>query len=143
VPAAGERYQVIDQASHTYGCIFRDNHHEITPEMDVWMNSMSLKANEFYFGRFDMKIRDKDSLRTGGGVKICELNGCWSEPAHIYDDHHTLSYAIKEMVRSYSRAHKIAEQNKKRLNLTVSYREIIAAYRSYMQEKAEIIKVVG
>ena len=143
VPAAGERFQVIDQASHTYGCIFRDNNHEITPEMDAWMNSMSLKASEFYFGRFDMKIRDKDSLRTGRGVKICELNGCWSEPAHIYDDKHTLSYAIKEMIRSYSRAYKIARLNKKRLNLSVSYREIIAAYRSYMQEKVEIMKVVG
>jgi hypothetical protein len=152
VPDAGERYQVIDQASHTYGCIFRDNNHEITPEMDAheitpemdaWMNAMSSKASEFYFGRFDMKIRDEDSLQTGKGVKICELNGCWSEPAHIYDDDHTLSYAVKEMFRSYSRAYKIAKLNKRRLNLSVSYREIIAAYRSYMQEKVEIMKVVG
>ncbi len=143
VPEAGERYQVIDQASHTYGCIFRDNNHEITPAMDAWINAMSSKASEFYFGRFDMKIRDKDSLHTGKGVKICELNGCWSEPAHIYDDDHTLGYAIKEMIRSYSRAYRIAKLNRKRLNLTVSYREIIDAYRSYMQDKAEIIKVVG
>ena len=143
IPDAGERYQVIDQASHTYGCIFRDNNHEITPEMDAWMNAMSSKASEFYFGRFDMKIRDEDSLQTGKGVKICELNGCWSEPAHIYDDDHTLSYAVKEMFRSYSRAYKIAKLNKQRLNLTVSYRDIIDAYRSYMQDKAGIIKVVG
>ncbi len=143
IPAAGERYQVIDQASHTYGCIFRDNHHEITPAMNAWMNAMSSKASEFYFGRFDMKIRDKDSLRTGIGVKICELNGCWSEPVHIYDDDHTLGYAVKEMFRSYSRAYKIAKLNQKRLNLNVPYREIIDAYRSYMQEKVEIMKVVG
>jgi hypothetical protein len=90
-----------------------------------------------------MKIKNKDSLRTGRGVKICELNGCWSEPAHIYDDDHTLNYAVKEMFRSYSRAYKIAKLNKQRLNLKVSYREIIDAYRSYMQDKAEIIKVVG
>lgn len=143
VPGAGERCQVIDQASHTYGCMFRDNNHEITPEMEAWMNAMSSKVSEFYFGRFDMKIKDKDSLRTGEGVKICELNGCWSEPAHIYDDDHTLGYAIKEMIRSYSRAYKIAKLNRKRLDLTVSYREIIDAYRSYMQDKAQIIKVVG
>ncbi len=143
VPGDGEHYQVIDQASHTYGCVFRDNNHEITPEMDDWMNAMSSKASEFYFGRFDMKLKDTDSLRTGRGVKICELNGCRSEPAHIYDDDHTLGYAVKEMLRSYSRAYKIAKLNKQRLNLKVSYKEIIDAYRSYMQEKAEIIKVVG
>jgi glycosyltransferase involved in cell wall biosynthesis len=143
VPENGEHYQVINQASHTYGCVFRDNNHEITPEMDAWVNAMGSKASEFYFGRFDMKIRDKDSLRTGKGAKICELNGCWSEPAHIYDDGHTLGYAIKEMVRSYRRAYKIAKLNKKRLKMNVSYREIIDAYRSYMQEKVEILKVVG
>ncbi len=143
VPEDGERYQVIDQASHTYGCVFRDNNHEITPEMDDWMNAMSSKASEFYFGRFDMKLKDKDSLRTGRGVKICELNGCWSEPAHIYDDDHTLGYAVKELLRSYSRAYKIAKLNQKRLNLKVPYKEIIDAYRSYMQDKEKIIKVVG
>jgi hypothetical protein len=143
IPGAGERYQVIDQASHTYGCVFRDNNHEITPELDAWMNAMSSKASEFYFGRFDMKLKDKDSLRTGRGVKICELNGCWSEPTHIYDDDHTLGYAVKELFRSYSRAYKIAKLNKKRLDLKVSFREIIDAYRSYMQEKVEIMKVVG
>jgi len=117
--------------------------HEITPELNAWMTAMSSNADEFYFGRFDMKLRDKDSLRTGRGVKICELNGCWSEPAHIYDDDHSLSYAIKEIFCSYNRAYKIAKLNKRRLNLNVPYREIIDAYRSYIQDKAEIIKMVG
>jgi hypothetical protein len=143
VPKEGEHHQLLDQASHTYGCVFKDNNFEITPEMDAWMDDMCSRASEFYFGRFDMKIRDKDSLRTGRGVKICELNGCWSEPAHIYDDKHSLGYAIKEMFRSYRRAYKIAKLNQKRLNLKVPYKEIIDAYRSYMQDKEKIIRVVG
>jgi hypothetical protein len=143
VPKAGEHFQILDQASHTYGCVFRDNNYEITPQMNVWMNEMCSKADEFYFGRFDMKIKNKDSLQTGKGVKICELNGCWSEPTHIYDDEHTLGYAVKELFRSYRRAYKIAKINQKRLNPKIPYKEIIAAYRSYMQEKAEIIRVVG
>lgn len=143
VPNAGEHYQILDQASHTYGCVFRDNHHEITPAMSAWVHEMCSTADEFYFGRFDMKIKDKESLLTGKGAKICELNGCWSEPIHIYDDDHTLGYAVKEMIRSYRRAYKIAKINQKRLNLKIPYREIIDAYRSYMQEKAEIIRAVG
>jgi len=142
-PVMGEHYQVLDQASHTYGCVFKDRNCEITPAMDEWMNDMCSKAREFYFGRFDMKLKDKESLRTGKGVKICELNGCWSEPIHIYDDDHTITYAAKEMFRSYARAYKIAKLNKKRLNIKVPYNEIIEAYRLYMQEKAEIIRVVG
>jgi hypothetical protein len=132
VPQPGEHFQILDQASHTYGCVFRDNN-----------NEMCCKADEFYFGRFDMKIKDKDAFQTGMGVKICELNGCWSEPTHIYDDAHTLAYAVKEMFHSYRRAYKIAKINQKRLNPKIPYRKIIDAYRSYMQEKAEIIRVVG
>ena len=143
VPKAGEKYQILDQASHTYGCVFKDCNHEITPGMDEWMNEMCSAAREFYFGRFDMKIRSKDSLRTGKGVKICELNGCWSEPVHIYDDNHNLGYAAKELFRSYARAYRIAKLNHKRLNIKISYKEIIDAYRTYMQEKSEIIRVVG
>ena len=143
VPEAGEHFKILDQASHTYGCVFRDNNYEITPQMNAWMNEMCSKADEFYFGRFDMKIKDKDALHTGKGVKICELNGCWSEPTHIYDDAHTLAYAVKEMYHSYRRAYKIAKINQKRLNPKIPYRKIIDAYRSYMQEKAEIIRVVG
>jgi hypothetical protein len=143
VPKAGELYQILDQASHTYGCVFKDRNHHITPEMDAWMNEMCSAASEFYFGRFDMKITDTNSLRTGKGVKICEVNGSWSEPVHIYDDDHTFAYAAKEMYRSYQRAYKIAKLNKKRLKLKISYKEIINAYRSYMQEKLEIMRVVG
>lgn len=143
VPRTGEHFQILDQASHTYGCVFRDHNYEITPQMNGWMNEMCAKADEFYFGRFDMKIKDKDALQTGKNVKICELNGCWSEPTHIYDDAHTLAYAVKEMFHSYRRAYKIAKINQKRLHPKIPYRKIIDAYRSYMQEKAEIIRVVG
>jgi hypothetical protein len=143
VPKAGEQYQILDKASHTYGCVFKDRNHKITPGMEEWMNAMCSTAKEFYFGRFDMKIRDRDSLRTGKKVKICELNGCWSEPVHIYDDEHTFAYAVKEMFRSYARAYKIAKLNHKRLNIKIPYKEIIDAYRIYIQEKSEIIRVVG
>jgi hypothetical protein len=143
IPTLNEKYPILDQASHTYGCVFKDRIHEITPDMENWMNEMCSAESEFYFGRFDLKLKDKDSLKTGRGVKICELNGCWSEPIHIYDDDHSFLFAAKEMYRSYSRAYTIAKLNKKRLKLKVPYREIITAYRSYMKEKEAIIRIVG
>ena len=121
-PEAGEHYRVLDQASHTYGCVFRDNNYEITPELNEWMNRMCSTASEFYFGRFDMKLKDKDSLRTGKGVKICELNGCWSEPTHIYDDDHTIVYAAKEMFHSYRRAYKIFGMRQKIIFVVLNFR---------------------
>ena len=82
-------------------------------------------------------------LKTGKGAKICELNGCWSEPIHIYDDNHTLAYAIREFIRSYNSAYKIAKLNKKRFKKKAPVKEFLRSYRLYLKEKNEIIRIVG
>ena len=143
IPHKGEWYQVIVQGSHTYGSIFKDRNDRIDPELESWLNALCAVDEEFYFGRFDMKVKDRNSLKDGSGVKIIELNGCWSEPIHIYDDRHSFPFAIRELFRSYSRAYQIARLNKKRLQMKASFREILTAYRHYLREKEEIIRVVG
>ena len=90
-----------------------------------------------------MKVKDKKALDNGSAVKIIELNGCWSEPIHIYDDRHSFLFAFKELFHSYARAYHIAKLNKKRLQMKVSLKELLAAYRAYLQEKEQIIRVVG
>jgi len=143
IPQVGERYQVIIQGSHTYGSIFKDRNQGINKNLESWLNELCAVDDEFYFGRFDMKAKDKEALNTGSGVKIIELNGCWSEPIHIYDDCHSFLFAFKELYRSYTRAYHIARLNKQRLQMKTSLKELLAAYRAYLQEKEQIIRVVG
>jgi hypothetical protein len=143
IPSKDERYQVIIQGSHTYGSIFKDRNGRINKPLESWLNELCAVDNEFYFGRFDMKVKDKDALNTGSGVKIIELNGCWSEPIHIYDDRHSVLFAFKELFHSYGRAYHIAMLNKKRLQMKASLKELLAAYRAYLQEKRQIIRIVG
>ena len=143
IPRKGEWHQVIIQGSHTYGSIFKDRNDQINQQLESWLNELCAADDEFYFGRFDMKVKDKDALNNGGAVKIIELNGCWSEPIHIYDDRHSFLFAFKELFHSYARAYQIAKLNKKRLQMKVSLRELLAAYRAYLQEKEQIIRVVG
>jgi hypothetical protein len=143
IPPKGERYQVIIQGSHTYGSIFKDRNDQINRYLENWLNELCSADNEFYFGRFDMKVKNRDGLSSGEGVKIIELNGCWSEPIHIYDDRHSFPFAVKELFRSYSRAYRIARSNKKRLQMKTSLKELLTAYRAYLHEKERIIQVVG
>jgi hypothetical protein len=143
IPPKGERYQVIVQGSHTYGSIFKDRNDRINPQLENWLNDLCSVDEEFYFGRFDMKVKDRDALSRGEGIKIVELNGCWSEPIPIYDDRHSLLFAVKELYLSYSRAYRIARLNKKRLRMKTSLKELLSAYRAYLQEKERIIRVVG
>jgi len=143
IPQKGEWYQVIIQGSHTYGSIFKDRNDRINQQLSAWLNELCAVDDEFYFGRFDMKVKDKEALNSGKGVKIIELNGCWSEPIHIYDDRHSFLFALRELFHSYARAYKIAKLNKKRLQMNTSFKELLAAYRVYLQEKEEIIRIVG
>jgi len=143
IPQVGERYPVIIQGSHTYGSIFKDRNHRIDQNLESWLNELCAVDDEFYFGRFDMKVKDMEALNTGNGVKIIELNGCWSEPIHIYDDRHNILFAFKELYRSYDRAYHIAKLNKQRLQMKASFKDLLAAYRAYLQEKEQIIRVVG
>ena len=143
IPQKGAWYQVIIQGSHTYGSIFKDRNDRINQQLESWVNELCAADGEFYFGRFDMKVKDRDALKSGSGVKIIELNGCWSEPIHIYDDRHSFLFAFKELFLSYARAYHIAKLNKKRLQMKASLKELLAAYRDYLQEKEQIIRVVG
>lgn len=143
IPQKGAWHQVIIQGSHTYGSIFKDRNDQINQQLESWLNELCAVDDEFYFGRFDMKVKDREALRSGNGVKIIELNGCWSEPIHIYDDRHSFVFAAKELFRSYARAYQIAKFNKKRLQLKTSFAELLTAYRTYLQEKNEIIRLVG
>jgi hypothetical protein len=143
IPQKGERYQVIFQGSRTYGSIFKDRNRQINSQLESWMNELCAVDAEFYFGRFDMKVKNKEALNDGSGVKIIELSGCRSEPIHIYDDRHSFVFAFKELFRSYARACHIARINKKRLQLKASLKELSAAYRAYLHEKEQIIRVVG
>jgi len=143
VPEKGEHYPVIVQGSHTYGAIFKDCNHRISKNLESWLNELCTADSEFHFGRFDMKVRDLEALNTGRGVKIIELNGCWSEPIHIYDDRHSVLFAFKELFHSYSRAYHIAKLNRSRLRINASLKDLLAAYRAYLREKEQIIRVVG
>ena len=143
IPPKGAWHQVVVQGSHTYGSIFKDRNDRINQQLESWLNELCAVDDEFYFGRFDMKVKDREALKSGSGIKIIELNGCWSEPIHIYDDRHSFLFAFKELFLSYARAYHIAKLNKKRLQMKASLKELLAAYRDYLQEKEQIIRVVG
>ncbi|UCD78271.1 MAG: hypothetical protein JSW26_23120 [Desulfobacterales bacterium] len=143
IPQKGERYQVVIQGSHTYGSIFKDRNDRINEQLESWLNELCTADDQFYFGRFDMKVKDEEALNSGSGVKIIELNGCWSEPIHIYDDRHGVLFAFKELFYSYARAYHIAKLNKKSFQMKASLKDLLAAYRVYLQEKEQVIRVVG
>ena len=143
IPRKGEHFQVILQASHTYGTIFKDWNTHITKQMSTWVDAISQKNPCFYYGRFDIKFPNLESLHTGKGAKLVELNGTTAEPIHMYDDKHSLWFGIRSLFISYNNAFRIAKYNKKKLKKKTPILTIIKKYKAYLAHVKRTKEVMG
>ena len=143
VPEKGNVWQVIVQGSHTYGSIFRDKNSLIDENMHRWMNELCAGVDGFHYGRFDMKVRNEASLRTGNGVKLVEVNGCGSDPVHVYDDRHPLGFAAREFYRFYDLIYKIAKINIRSQKIKTPVFAVIRLFMEDARKKKTALEVIG
>jgi len=103
--------QLATVGTHCRGALFIDGADLIGPELLEAIEHIVKPYKEFYFGRFDIKAPDEHHFYRGKNLKIIELNGLTSEATHIYDPKHSLLYAWRILIKQWSLAFKIAEQN--------------------------------
>jgi hypothetical protein len=143
VPEKGCVWQVIVQGSHTYGSIFRDKNLLIDEKVHEWVNELCEGVKGFHYGRFDMKVRNAEALMTGNGVKIVEINGCGSDPVHVYDDRHPLSFAAREFFRFFDTAYRIAKINIQSRKIKTSMVAVIRLFLEDTRKKRTALQVIG
>lgn len=88
--------------NHCQGAIFFNGEKLITPELTEKIDQLAKQIPEFYFGRFDIRYHDQDSLRQGNKFEIVEVNGSGSEATHIWDAETKLSDAYATLFRQWS-----------------------------------------
>ena len=110
----GEELLLEPIGNHNRGTMFLDGGDKITDELVQVFDDVSSTIDGFYYGRFDVKIKDWESMYKGD-LKILEVNGVYSEPAHIYDPKKwTLLKAYKEIIKHYKLIYEISSANKSR-----------------------------
>jgi hypothetical protein len=114
IPANGEKVLLEPVGNHNRGTKFLDASKYINDGLVRVFDDIASTIDGFYYGRFDIKVRDWEGLYRGEGIKVLELNGAYSEPAHIYDPSHRITYAWKEIVRHMKIIYHLADTNKKR-----------------------------
>lgn len=114
VPAAGEPVRLAFAGSHSRGTIFRNGTHLATPAMLDRFDAIAKALPEFYFGRFDVRFSDIDSLQAGENFTIMEINGVGAESTHIWDRNMTLSKAYKSLMTQYHLMFHIGATNRRR-----------------------------
>jgi hypothetical protein len=85
VPRAGEKLVVEPIGNHCRGTKFLNFNHLINPQMVAAYDKIQADLPGCYVFRLDLKAPSVADLQTGRNIKIMEINGVGSDPAHIYD----------------------------------------------------------
>jgi hypothetical protein len=85
IPRLGKYVLVEPIGNHCRGTKFLDFNHLITPEMVKAYDKIQADLEGNYLFRLDLKTPSVFDLQNGKNIKILEINGVGSDPAHIFD----------------------------------------------------------
>ncbi len=85
IPRMDEKIIVEPIGNHCRGTKFLDYNQLITPEMVQSFDKIQADLPGIYLFRLDLKVPSVSDLQAGKNIKILEINGVGSDPAHIFD----------------------------------------------------------
>ncbi len=113
VPSKDEKIELVPIGNHSRGTTFYNGNHLIGNQLNDVMNRIGCNIRGFYYGRFDIRCINSEGLLKGENIKILELNGAKSEPAHIYHPGYPILKAYSDLFRHWNTLYKIARMNRK------------------------------
>jgi len=125
----GTTIQLQEIGNHSKGTTFLNANHLIDIKLHQVFDKIALQIDGFYFGRFDLRIPSIEDLYSGKNIKMMELNGAASEPAHIYDPEMKLSDAYRHMFKHWKNLYLISRKNNK---VGHEYTPFFKAYKQHM-----------
>ena len=108
----GEKYMLSYAANHNRGAQFVDLKDQIDDQLVSVFDAISLKINDFFYGRYDIMCTNTDDLKAGKNFTILEYNGCGAEPNHFYDTGYTLIGAYREILKHWKALYEISKYNR-------------------------------
>lgn len=93
-----DKYLLIEPiGNHNRGTTFLDGRNYYSKELLDWTANCARQIPGFDYGRFDIKIKDKNAFKRKKNIKIMEVNGVNSEPIHIYDPNYSIWNAYRDI----------------------------------------------
>ena len=135
VLASGEHLIVEPIGNHCRGTRFINRNDLINAQLLKVFDDIASQIDGFYYGRFDLKVKTIDDLYQGRTIKIMEVNGVTSEPAHIYDTQMTLPKAYKAIFDNMRIVRLIARQNQQKGMVAISTKELLATAFQHFRKK--------
>jgi len=108
----GEKYMLSYAANHNRGAQFVDLKEHIDDQLVSHFDQISLRINDFFYGRYDIMCSNVADLKAGKNFSILEYNGCGAEPNHFYDTGYTLIGAYREILKHWKALYEISKFNR-------------------------------
>lgn len=132
-PKTGEEILIEPIGNHSRGTAFLDANHLINDDLVKVFDKISLPIEGFSFGRYDLKVSSLEDLYAGKNIKIMELNGANSEPAHIYDPQNSLWRAYRDLYKHWKILYKVSIRNHKELG--IPYTPFFEGWGSFLAKR--------
>ena len=108
-----ERYILSYAANHNRGAHFIDLKDHINDDLVAVFDELSIRINDFFYGRYDIMCNSIEELQQGKNYTILEYNGCGAEPNHFYDTGYSLGGAYREILKHWKLLYTISRYNVK------------------------------
>jgi hypothetical protein len=107
----GQHFFLSYAGNHNRGARFINLSNEIDDRLLSVFDELSHYTDKFYYGRYDIKCRSIEDLKSGQHYSILEFNGCGAEPNHIYDAGMSLGQAYREILKHWKELYRISKYN--------------------------------
>lgn len=134
VPAEGEQRLLENIGNHCKGTKFCNANHLIDDALTAAFQPLCNQLDGVFYGRFDLKCADEDALRRGE-VKVMELNGILSDPAHVFDPAHGIWRAYRDYYRHWRIISQISRANRRLGIRDASLKEALDLWKAYQAAK--------
>ena len=136
----GKSIRLEPIGNHNRGTKFLDGWKYYDPRINEVMDRIASHLPDFWYGRFDLKVKDPQDLYTGEHIKVLEVNGVQSEPAHIYDPKHHIIRAYWDVAVHIWIVWKISVQNHQRGATYPPFIKFFREMRAYLGRKKKLVK---
>lgn len=136
IPAVGERILLEPIGNHNRGTSFLDARELISDQLISVFDEIARPLEGFNYGRFDLKVSSEEDLKNGVNIRILEINGVESEPAHIYDPGSNLVKAYRSVIQHMNLISNISAQNKKQGIRGLSFLNFIFVVRQHFKQRS-------
>ncbi len=126
---AGKYILLEPIGNHARGTKFINGNQLIDDRLHQVFDHITDQLSGVYYCRYDLKCNSIEELKEGKSIRIVEVNGVGSEPAHIYDPAYSIFSAWKDIIHLWGIIYQIAKENHKKGIAYMTTSEIIDQWK--------------